>query len=144
MEKDLLIFWQKSCVYTCTNVKASHWFIDYQCEHYMFLYKPLCYLYTVEPQLHWRHSKNNRPNWPAVTQHSISSQISLFVSKSISLYTRNNNKVMANGYIITLWNLMSSSRVMIFKAVFYTLYTKHQMGSNGRFHWSTRNNRMPW
>ena len=27
---------------------------------------------------------------------------------------------------------MLSSRVMIFKAIFYTLYTTDQMGSNGR------------
>ena len=31
-----------------------------------------------------------------------------------------------------LWNVMLFSRVMIFKAAFYTLYTTHQMGSNGR------------
>ena len=40
-----------------------------------------------------------------------------------------------------LCDLMLSSRVMIFKAVFYTLYTKDQMGSNGRI--SVRKDEQP-
>ena len=49
--KKIYLFLDKKVVFTPVQMlKLKHWFIHYQCEHYMFLYKSLCYLYTVEPR----------------------------------------------------------------------------------------------
>ena len=49
--KKIYLFLDKKVVFTPVQMlKLKHWFIHYQCEHYMFLYKSLFYLYTVEPR----------------------------------------------------------------------------------------------
>ena len=59
--KRFTYFWTKKL---CLH-QYKHWFIHYQCEHYMFLYKSLCYLYTVEPRWYghqWVQKKTGRIN----------------------------------------------------------------------------------
>ena len=64
--KKIYLFFDKKVVFTPVQMlKLKHWFIHYQCEHYMFLYKSLCYLYTVEPRWYghqWVKKKTGRIN----------------------------------------------------------------------------------
>ena len=61
--KKIYLFLDKKVVFTPVQMlKLKHWFIHYQCEHYMFLYKSLCYLYTVEPC--WYGHQWVKKNWP--------------------------------------------------------------------------------
>ena len=64
---------------------------------------------------------------------SICSALGFKLGKSWEAYVTELQKN-CRGPVFTslLWNLMLSSKVMILKAVFYTLYTTDQMGSNGR------------
>ena len=60
--KKIYLFLDKKVVFTpVLMLKLKHWFIHYQCEHYMFLYKSLCYLYTVEPC--WYGHQWVKKNW---------------------------------------------------------------------------------
>lgn len=65
---------------------------------------------------------------------SICSAVGFKLGKSWEAYVTELHAKYCRGPVFTslLWNLMLSSRVMIFKAVFYTLYTTDQMDSNGR------------